>query len=210
MATRVAGDQYESITGQLFEIGRQLRQSNGYPFDPVSLQRHLQCAIEGQFNLVGSFSIWKSVKRPANASAAYYRAEFAKKGIQISRWANDILDKVDFAEGSDEVDIARPNVRDIGFTRTTRRDTIYEKLLARGARKLPAWAAVELCNTYDDQPKGEWLVAAMEPIADSDGNPRLFFVVRYDDGLQWLSSRWGGADCVWRPERVFLVAVPRK
>jgi len=51
MATPVAGELYESITGQLFEIGRQLRQPNGYPFDPKMLKRTLQAAIEGRFNL---------------------------------------------------------------------------------------------------------------------------------------------------------------
>lgn len=49
MAQRVAGEQYESITGQLFEIGRQLRQKGGYPFDSGELRAHLQMAIEGRF-----------------------------------------------------------------------------------------------------------------------------------------------------------------
>ncbi|MBI2035175.1 MAG: hypothetical protein HYT12_00635 [Candidatus Liptonbacteria bacterium] len=54
MAQRVAGDMYESITGQLFELGRQLRQPNGYPFDPTALKRHLQDAIEGRFSRLES------------------------------------------------------------------------------------------------------------------------------------------------------------
>ncbi|MDP3764448.1 MAG: hypothetical protein Q8Q95_02395 [bacterium] len=45
----VAGELYESITGQLFEIGRQLRQPKGYPYDPAKLQRYLQNAVEGRF-----------------------------------------------------------------------------------------------------------------------------------------------------------------
>ncbi len=53
---KVAGDMYETLTGQLFELGRQLRQSNGYPFDPSLLKAHLQAAIEGRFGLVaGTF-----------------------------------------------------------------------------------------------------------------------------------------------------------
>lgn len=47
--TIVAGELYESITGQLFELGRQLRQPNGYPFNPFQLKLHLQAAIEGRF-----------------------------------------------------------------------------------------------------------------------------------------------------------------
>ena len=54
MAVTVAGEQYESITGQLFEIGRQLRQPNGYPFDPTQLKDFLQLAIEGKFNGVSA------------------------------------------------------------------------------------------------------------------------------------------------------------
>ncbi|MBU2081865.1 hypothetical protein KKH14_00280 [Patescibacteria group bacterium] len=50
----VAGDLYESLTGQIFEIGRQLRQPNGYPFDPIKLKRHLQDAIEGRFDGVST------------------------------------------------------------------------------------------------------------------------------------------------------------
>lgn len=51
MAGNVEGKLYESITGQLFEIGRQLRQRGGYPFDPKELQKYLQNAVEGKFGI---------------------------------------------------------------------------------------------------------------------------------------------------------------
>ena len=46
----VAGDLYADIDGQILEIKRQLRQKEGYPYDPMQLVEHLQAAIEG--NLV--------------------------------------------------------------------------------------------------------------------------------------------------------------
>lgn len=49
MATKVEGELYSKIDGQLHEIKRQLRQPNGYPFDPSLLQRALQEMIEGKF-----------------------------------------------------------------------------------------------------------------------------------------------------------------
>lgn len=49
-STHVAGDLYVDIDGQLMEIKRQLRQKEGYPYDPIKLVEHLQAAIEG--NLV--------------------------------------------------------------------------------------------------------------------------------------------------------------
>lgn len=51
MAAIVTGESYYQLTGQLFEIGRQLRQSSGYPFDPEKLKISLQSAIEGRFEL---------------------------------------------------------------------------------------------------------------------------------------------------------------
>src|SRR5882724_3076964 len=47
--TIVAGELYESITSKLFEIGRQTRQKNGYPFDAEELNAYLQAAVEGRF-----------------------------------------------------------------------------------------------------------------------------------------------------------------
>ena len=49
MATKVAGELYYELDGQLLEIKRQLRQLNGYPFDPNLLKVALQSAIEGIF-----------------------------------------------------------------------------------------------------------------------------------------------------------------
>ena len=49
MANIVAGELYYELDGQLLEIKRQLRQPNGYPFNPFQLKLHLQAAIEGRF-----------------------------------------------------------------------------------------------------------------------------------------------------------------
>jgi hypothetical protein len=51
MAQRVAGELYYDLDGQLSEIKRQLRQPNGYPFDPQKLRRALQDAIDGKFDV---------------------------------------------------------------------------------------------------------------------------------------------------------------
>ncbi len=49
MATKVAGEQYYELDGQLLEFKRQLRQPGGYPFDPEILKKYLQNGIEGKF-----------------------------------------------------------------------------------------------------------------------------------------------------------------
>lgn len=67
----VAGELYGQITGQLFEIGRQLRQKNGYPFEAEHLKKWLQMAIEGKFRFypprmlkIGKYDPhWEKTKR---------------------------------------------------------------------------------------------------------------------------------------------------
>ena len=84
MAQRVAGEIYESVTGQLFEIGRQLRQPNGYPFDAQKLQRALQNAIEGKFDVT-------SVVQQYLVSVNYDLS--VKDAIAVGRydWKNDSI-----------------------------------------------------------------------------------------------------------------------
>ncbi len=48
MATRVEGEMYYKLDGQLAEIKRQLRQKDGYPYDPDQLSAVLQGCIEGR------------------------------------------------------------------------------------------------------------------------------------------------------------------
>lgn len=53
MATIVKGDLYYILDGKLCEIKRQLRQREGYPFDPKRLDDALQAIIEGKFEAAG-------------------------------------------------------------------------------------------------------------------------------------------------------------
>jgi len=48
MAAIVTGDLYHKLDGQLCELKRQLRQHEGYPYNPEDLQRALQEIIEGR------------------------------------------------------------------------------------------------------------------------------------------------------------------
>lgn len=53
MATIVTSDQYVEVDGRLYEIKRQLRQKDGYPFNIARLAAALQALIEGRFDAIG-------------------------------------------------------------------------------------------------------------------------------------------------------------
>lgn len=57
MAEQVTGELYRELDGQLHELKRQLRQPNGYPFDPYLLKVALQNAIEGKWSGLGPANV---------------------------------------------------------------------------------------------------------------------------------------------------------
>lgn len=119
MANLVAGDLYESITGQLFELGRQLRQPNGYPFSPEALKVHLQDAVEGRFSGVAirtkkllEFVTTSSVLAIEGFKAAdHFKVDTKTSGLRIA-WLGDnfkenFLRKKEGATASSELKVHR-------------------------------------------------------------------------------------------------------
>ncbi|PIX62172.1 hypothetical protein COZ45_02585, partial [Candidatus Uhrbacteria bacterium CG_4_10_14_3_um_filter_41_21] len=62
---------------------------------------------------------------------------------------------------------------------------------------------------YVDQPAGEWLRIAMEPIVGSDGAPRVFDVAHVG-GVRWLSASNGHPDYGWSPDDLWVFLLPSK
>ena len=215
MANLVAGELYESITGQLFEIGRQLRQPNGYPFNPDLLKLHLQAAIVGRFgeNTVSvpfRFQPWKTIKLGLCPTSAAYRAALKTGGFKIGIYADQILDKTTIAPTVVEVDISKPfTVRDIGFTENTRYDAICKRIVKLGGQLCPDEVGPATRLQYLDQPKGEWFRTAMKALAGSDDVLGVFNIARDVNG-QWLHSNSGHPFALYYPVDQFVCVLPRK
>lgn len=217
MAQRVAGDQYESITGQLFEIGRQLRQKSGYPYDPGKLQRHLQMAIEGDFgdrDRIPALPTWKTIVLGICAKSGYDLYELlVKDGCHVSEWADDLLKMKNsaFSVSSEQllVDLVKVSVAELGFHSGAKTSDIYKAAQKRGLVLCPSEVGPQLRRQYVDQPRDEWILVGMEPIADSDGDLRVFGVAHGDDG-RWLGGHFGHPSFVWDGGSVWVFVRPRK
>jgi hypothetical protein len=86
MAVYVAGEMYYKLDGQLMEIKRQLRQKDGYPFDPEKLSQALQACIEGRFNVIDIFDYFTpitdaDVPTEHQATLAKYRKLAEEHGV---------------------------------------------------------------------------------------------------------------------------------
>ena len=136
--------------------------------------------------------------RPPTTSAS----ALTSAGFRIGTWADDILGKPAFTAAAAEstLDLVVASVAELGF-RERRHDspTSTSRAKSFGLELCPAEVGPQLRLQYADQPYGEWLRIAMEPISDSDGNPFIFDVGRdgrgrrLDDGSPASPSASGAA-----------------
>lgn len=129
-------------------------------------------------------------------SVAHYLTAFKKKGIQVSGYTDELLGVMPKTTGVVD-DLVIVTVADLGFTTYTTTRELYARATERGYELCPAEVGPALRLAYDDQPKGEWLYIAMEPLLGSGRGPRVFAVERRDDGGQWLGTHWTDPESQW-------------
>ena len=86
------------------------------------------------------------------------------------------------------MDSIKRSVADLGLPEGPTTEEIYAAARESGLDLCPAWVGPQLRLDYDDQPDGEILTIAMEPITDDVGEPCVFGVDRSGSERR-LSSR---------------------
>ena len=222
MAQKVAGELYESLTGQLLEIGRQLRQSNGYPFDPAQLQKFLQRAVEGKF-------VDRPVVKPkfdvlADGTITFTVTSDGTTGLE---WIDRLK-----AAGHKVNDYAEQLLRSSDFVptngMTTKSVVLLNKLWTTDSNRLTKNIRAEADKRKQVKPNAEVaclvrkmftneeirsmgllrLVIMHESIKDADGRSGLL-AVSADDSESWLDAFWDSPAYQWSSQSGFVFAVPQ-
>ncbi|MBU3895871.1 hypothetical protein KKG36_00925, partial [Patescibacteria group bacterium] len=151
--------------------------------------------------------VFKTIKLGTNGlrTADDFRKDLKDNGFSIGDYANGILGKPAFTAATEEteMDLVVISVAELGFKNGATCEHIYARAKKLGLDICPAEVGPQLRLQYKDQPNGEWLVIAMEPIAGSDGDLELFDVERLVSGL-WLGCSYGGPDGVWNSGNRFV------
>jgi hypothetical protein len=145
------------------------------------------CRLHTKIGSVNLNDLWKAVGlgvyHDANAQRDALRA--APVLIHIDNWADQILNRIAFRQTDTRLNLVQTTVSDLGFgsNRASLKD-IYERALQLGLVLCPAEVGSALRLAYLDQPLGEYLHIAMEPIARFDGGATDFSVAKGLGG--WL------------------------
>lgn len=159
-----------------------------------------------------AFSIWKTIKLGTGLKTADdFRKVHKADGHRIGNWGNDILGKPAFktAGKETEIDLVVVSNADLGFKEGALLKDTYKRALELGLVLCLNEVGPQLRLQYTDQPMGEWLLIAMEPIEVSGGGLNVFHVER-DDGGSWLRGSSGRPDDRRRAGSRFVFALPRK
>ncbi len=143
------------------------------------------------------FPTWRTVKLGTHKTVEEFITAIEAGGSQLSKWARDIITKVTLAKEPTELDLVVITGSDVGLEGRYTTAQVNAAAEAHGLLKCPAEVGPALREQYPEQPKGEGLHVAMEPVADSDDNFSVFLVAHSDDD-RWLSARSGRPDRVWR------------
>lgn len=190
--------------GQMNQLADAL-ETAGYTPGDVTKMRSNQEALQqfrgvlaGAAEIVPSFSTFKTIKLGTLEDADAIRQAIASAGGHISDWANDILGRPAFTVATEEteVELVVASVAELGFEAGAKYSAICERAKQLGLELAPAEVGPQLRLQYADQPNGEWLRIAMEPITGSGGGLDVFYVEHDDDEL-WLDSVSGGPVSFW-------------
>ncbi len=152
------------------------------------------------------FKTWKIIKLGTGLKTADdFRKKVMEAGMKIGYLANKILSNpvLTVAESVTEVELVVVSVAELGFRDGATQKDVYTRAQELGLDLCSSEVGPQLCLQYTDQPKGEWLVIAMEPITESGGHVYLFNV-EHVDCERWLRANGGNPGHVWRGDRGFV------
>ena len=131
------------------------------------------------------------------------RKALEESGVQIGNWASDILNKTKLSKSKQSLDLVVRSVKELGFPNRAKLEDIYKAAKNQGLDLCPDEVGPQLRLQYSNQPNGEWLVIAMEPIKDSFGDLDLFFV-KCNHGDRWLRADYGRPGYFWNADNRFV------
>jgi hypothetical protein len=132
----------------------------------------------------------------------------AEKRINIGSYARSMVESPEFTTLPEptQIELAITEARNLKpRTSYPTTEQIYKAADEKGLDLLPAEAPLHhLLKNGDQMKPGDYLIAGMKPIADSDGRPSVFLLGRGGDGL-WLYYSWANPGYYgdWSPDDQF-------
>lgn len=122
------------------------------------------------------------------------------KGIYVSDWEHDILQKTEFSHEGKIYNLVQFTVAQLGFPQGATTSEIYAKAKELGLDLCPAEVGPHLRLSYEGS---DWKMIAMEKITDRRDSPGVFYL-RRDGGALILGSHTARSGSGWNDDDQFV------
>jgi hypothetical protein len=160
-------------------------------------------------NKPAHFQIWRTITLGTYKGVDAYRDALDAAKIKIGNAADEILGRPAFpyARTIRHVELVLISAADLGVETESSLADIYKRARQLGLELCPAEVGPQLRLDYRNQPLGEALDIAMEPVATYSGDPTILVLANWGTGLLLIGSDGRSESMVLRKSR-FVFAVP--
>jgi hypothetical protein len=153
-------------------------------------------------------AVWRTVTIGARKGVNAYRAALAAAAVKTGDAADEILGRPRFPYAPEprEVRLTVRSGRELGVTTAEPLASLYARARRQGLELCPAEVGPQLRLAYRDQPPGETLHIAMEPVATWDGAPTILALANF--GRLLLIGSDGRSDFMVPRDARFVFAHP--
>lgn len=169
------------------------------------LMRGILGVLRGTHELKPKFTTWRTARRGVYKTLEVYLAALEAKGYKVETYAGQTLPKVVWAQEYGEEELVLVLDHDLGLKEGYTLDELTAAAAKFDLHRLDADVAAGLREQYDDQPIDEWVLCAMDPIADSDWDLEVFDVGR-DAGGVFLYARCANPEYRFFLGRVWVLS----
>ena len=156
--------------------------------------------------------IWKSIMLGINKGVDAYREALAAERVRIGDSADEILGRPAFfyARTPKQVELVVLSSAELGLEAdAVSHAEVYQRAKQMGVELCPAEVGPQLRLAYRNQPLGEALDIAMEPVSTYAGEPTILALVNFGTGLALIGAD-GGSDSMVPRTRRFVFALPAR
>ena len=160
-------------------------------------------------NTQARFQIWRRTTLGSYKGVDAYRDALDAAKIKIGVAADEILGRPAFpyVSGKMDAELTVVSAAELGVESESALADVYNRARQLGLVLCPAEVGPQLRLDYRDQPLGESLIVAMEPVNTYSGEPTILSLVNWGTGLALLGGS-GQSDFMVHGYLRFVVALP--
>jgi hypothetical protein len=142
-------------------------------------------------NKPAHFQIWRKITLSTYKGVDAYRGALESAGIKTGDAADEILGRPAFRYGTmkSDVELVLVSAADLGVETKSSLADVYKRARQVGLELCLAEVGPQLRLDYHNQPRGETLTIAMEPVATYSGEPTILALANFaPSGLLLIGS----------------------